>query len=161
MPQLAAERSPTSRIARGRSRKPRPDRRELWRDIKRQHRREAKEKLASLRAEIRSARERRKVALVNAKARCRAGALSHSVVRLTSDAGLLSVRGEHGLEGHLVITKESVQALKLSFTPHRLGKTQAGVARKLAPDSFQSLGASRVAAPRYSSAMSSSFIEKL
>jgi len=48
------------------------DRRELWRDIKRQHRREAKEKLAGLRAEIRAARERRKGALVSAKERCRA-----------------------------------------------------------------------------------------
>jgi hypothetical protein len=48
------------------------DRRELWRDIKRQHRREAKEKLASLRAEIRATRERRKGALRSAKERCRA-----------------------------------------------------------------------------------------
>jgi hypothetical protein len=48
------------------------DRRELWRDIKRQHRRDAKEKLAHLRAELRAARERRKGALRGAKERCRA-----------------------------------------------------------------------------------------
>jgi hypothetical protein len=48
------------------------DRRELWRDIKRQHRREAKEKLANLRGQIRAARERRKGALRGAKERCRA-----------------------------------------------------------------------------------------
>lgn len=47
------------------------DRRELWRDIKRQHRREAKEKLANLGAQIRQARERRKGALRGAKERCR------------------------------------------------------------------------------------------
>src|SRR5579859_5093918 len=43
------------------------DRRELWRDIKRQHRREAKVKLANLGAQIREARERRKEALRGAK----------------------------------------------------------------------------------------------
>jgi hypothetical protein len=48
------------------------DRRELWRDIKRQHRREAKEKIARLRTQLRSARERRKGALRGAKERCRA-----------------------------------------------------------------------------------------
>jgi hypothetical protein len=47
------------------------DRRELWRDIKRQHRREAKEKLANLRAQLRATRDRRKGALRAAKERCR------------------------------------------------------------------------------------------
>jgi hypothetical protein len=48
------------------------DRRELWRAITRQQRREAKEKLASLREQLRAARERRKGALRGAKERCRA-----------------------------------------------------------------------------------------
>ena len=47
------------------------DRRALWLDIQRQHRREAKEKLAHLRAQIRTTRERRRGAMRGAKERCR------------------------------------------------------------------------------------------
>jgi len=47
------------------------DRRALWRDIERTHRREAKEKLANLRAQIRATWERRRGALRGAKERCR------------------------------------------------------------------------------------------
>ena len=48
------------------------DRRRLWRDIERGHRREAKEKLASLRGQIRAARIQRKGAMKDAAERCRA-----------------------------------------------------------------------------------------
>jgi hypothetical protein len=48
------------------------DRRQLWRDINRDHRRQAKEKIASLRGQLREARKRRKLALREAKERCRA-----------------------------------------------------------------------------------------
>jgi hypothetical protein len=48
------------------------DRRALWRDISRDHRRQAKEKVASLRGHLREARQRRKSALRDAKERCRA-----------------------------------------------------------------------------------------
>jgi integrase len=48
------------------------DRRELWRDISRDHPRQAKEKVASLRGQLREARQRRKFALRDAKERCRA-----------------------------------------------------------------------------------------
>jgi len=48
------------------------DRRALWRDINRDHRRQAKEKVASLRGQLREARQRRKFALRDAKERCRA-----------------------------------------------------------------------------------------
>ena len=52
------------------------DRRELLRDIKNQHRREAKEKIASLRMQGHAARERRKGALRDAKERCRSERLA-------------------------------------------------------------------------------------
>jgi hypothetical protein len=48
------------------------DRRQLMREINRDHRRQAKEKIASLREQLREARRRRKVALRDAKERCRA-----------------------------------------------------------------------------------------
>src|SRR5579883_2885262 len=48
------------------------DRKELWRQINRDHRRQAKEKIASLREQLREARKRRKFALRDAKERCRA-----------------------------------------------------------------------------------------
>jgi hypothetical protein len=48
------------------------DRHELWRQINREHRREAKAKIVSLRGELRAARQRRKLALREAKERCRA-----------------------------------------------------------------------------------------
>jgi hypothetical protein len=48
------------------------DRKELWRQINQDHRRRAKEKIASLREQLREARKRRKFALRDAKERCRA-----------------------------------------------------------------------------------------
>jgi hypothetical protein len=48
------------------------DRRQLWREINRDHRRKAREKIASLREQLREARRRRKFALRDAKERCRA-----------------------------------------------------------------------------------------
>jgi hypothetical protein len=48
------------------------DRRQLWREINRDHRRQAKEKVTSLRGQLREARQRRKLALREAKERCRA-----------------------------------------------------------------------------------------
>lgn len=48
------------------------ERRQLWRDIEREHRRTAKAKLAGLRTQLREARARRKGALHEAKERCRA-----------------------------------------------------------------------------------------
>jgi hypothetical protein len=48
------------------------DRRQLMREINRDHRRKAKEKIASLRVQLREARHRRKFALRDAKERCRA-----------------------------------------------------------------------------------------
>jgi hypothetical protein len=69
----------------------------------------------------------------------------YAVVRLTAKASLFRVRSVHRFEAHLVVIQEPVQALELALTPHRLGKTQAGVARELARDSFQPLGAPRVA----------------
>lgn len=48
------------------------DKKQLWREINRDHRRKAKEKIASLREQLRDARGRRKFALRNAKERCRA-----------------------------------------------------------------------------------------
>jgi hypothetical protein len=50
----------------------RKQRRELMRDIARHHRREAREKLVSLRAQIRDARALRRIAIAQAKERCRA-----------------------------------------------------------------------------------------
>src|SRR6516165_4165352 len=50
----------------------RKQRRELMRDIGRQHRREAREKLVSLRAQIRDAKALRQSAIAQAKERCRA-----------------------------------------------------------------------------------------
>ncbi len=52
--------------------KPALDKQRLWRDINREHRRQAKEKIASLREQLREARRRRKFALRDAKERCRA-----------------------------------------------------------------------------------------
>lgn len=52
------------------------DRRELWRQINRDHRRQAKEKITSLREQLREARKRRKFALRDAKERCRAERLA-------------------------------------------------------------------------------------
>lgn len=48
------------------------DKQKLWREINRDHRRQAKEKIASLREQLREARRRRKFALRDAKERCRA-----------------------------------------------------------------------------------------
>jgi hypothetical protein len=48
------------------------ERRKLWRDINREHRKQAKVKLVALRAELREARAKRKLALRDAKERCRA-----------------------------------------------------------------------------------------
>jgi hypothetical protein len=48
------------------------DKQKLWREINRDHRRQAKEKIAGLRAQLRDARQRRKLALRDAKERCRA-----------------------------------------------------------------------------------------
>ena len=48
------------------------DRKQLWGEINRDHKRQAKEKLASLRVQLREARARRKGALRDAKERCRA-----------------------------------------------------------------------------------------
>lgn len=52
------------------------DRRSLWREIERQHRADAKAKIASLREQSRAARQRRKHALRDAKERCRAERLA-------------------------------------------------------------------------------------
>jgi hypothetical protein len=52
--------------------KPALDKRKLWREINRDHRRKAREKIASLREQLRGARRRRKSALRDAKERCRA-----------------------------------------------------------------------------------------
>jgi hypothetical protein len=54
----------------------RKQRRELMRDIEREHRREAHEKLGHLRQQIRDAKQLRRTALVQAKARCRAERLA-------------------------------------------------------------------------------------
>jgi hypothetical protein len=51
-------------------------RRELWRDIGREERRQAREKIARLRAAVRESRARRTVALREAKAQCRADRLA-------------------------------------------------------------------------------------
>jgi hypothetical protein len=48
------------------------DRRELWRQINRDHRKQAREKIASLAEQLRDARKRRKLSLREAKERCRA-----------------------------------------------------------------------------------------
>jgi len=48
------------------------DKQQLWREINREHRRRAREKIASLREQLRGARGRRKFALRDAKERCRA-----------------------------------------------------------------------------------------
>lgn len=50
----------------------RADRKELWKQINRDHRKQAREKIAHLRLQLREARQRRKVALREAKERCRA-----------------------------------------------------------------------------------------
>lgn len=47
------------------------DKKKLWKEIKRQHRRETKEKIASLKEAIRGARRRRKDAIREAKTRCK------------------------------------------------------------------------------------------
>jgi hypothetical protein len=52
------------------------DKKELWRDIQRDERRKAREKLAELRGHIRTVRARRKRALHDAKERCRAERLA-------------------------------------------------------------------------------------
>jgi hypothetical protein len=72
----------------------------------------------------------------------------YEVVRLTANASLFSMRGVNRLEGHLVVVQEPVQTLELPFTPHRFGKAQARVARKLAGDSFQPLATTRVSKRR-------------
>lgn len=48
------------------------EKRQLWREINRDHRRQAKEKIANPRAQLRDVRQRRKLALRDAKERCRA-----------------------------------------------------------------------------------------
>lgn len=48
------------------------DKRQLWREINREHRRQAREKIAGLRGHLLDARQRRKLALRDAKERCRA-----------------------------------------------------------------------------------------
>lgn len=61
------------------------DKKRLWRDIQREHKAQARAKLATLKQQIRDARERRKVALQKAKTRCR----TH---RLTVRARVLEIR---------------------------------------------------------------------
>jgi hypothetical protein len=48
------------------------DKQQLWREINREHRRQAREKIAGLRGQLREARRRRKIALRDATERCRA-----------------------------------------------------------------------------------------
>jgi hypothetical protein len=52
------------------------DKKLLFREIEREHRRKAREKLADLRAQIRSARMQRRTAIKNAKERCRSERLA-------------------------------------------------------------------------------------
>jgi hypothetical protein len=52
------------------------DKKKLWREINREERRKAREKLAAMRMQLREARAKRKQALVDAKERCRAERLA-------------------------------------------------------------------------------------
>ena len=54
----------------------RADRRELWKQITREHKHQAREKITHLRAQLGDARRRRKTALRDAKERCRAERLA-------------------------------------------------------------------------------------
>ena len=88
----------------------------------------------------------------------------HAVVRLAPNASLLRVRAVHRLEAHLFVVQEPVQALELPLTPHRLGKTQAGIACQLTCAMRSSRLPRRGSpsdAPRYSAPISSSFIKEL